>query len=32
MIEYINHSINYVLDKIIYPVYDYTTSIFTTPC
>ena len=29
MTEYINNSINYVLDRIIYPIYDYTTSLFT---
>lgn len=29
MTERINNSINYVLDNIIYPIYDYTTSLFT---
>jgi hypothetical protein len=28
MTERINNSINYVLDRIIYPIYDYTTSLF----
>ncbi len=29
MTERINNSINYILDNIIYPIYDYTTSLFT---
>ena len=29
MTEYINNSINYVLDRIIYPIYDYTASLFS---
>ena len=29
MTEFINNSINYVLDRIVYPIYDYTTSLFT---
>ena len=28
MKEQINNSINYVLDKIIYPIWDYTVSLF----
>ncbi len=31
MREYINNSINYVLDNIIYPVYEYTTNLLN-PC
>ena len=27
--EFINNSINYILDKIIYPTYEYTTYLFT---
>jgi len=28
MREKINNGINYILDNIIYPIYDYTTSLF----
>lgn len=29
MRETINYSINYVLDNVIYPIYNYTSSLFT---
>ena len=32
MRESINYSINYILDNIIYPIYDKTISLFSTPC
>ena len=28
MREEINNGINYILDKIIYPIYDYTANLF----
>ncbi len=28
MREEINNGINYILDNIIYPIYDYTTGLF----
>ena len=28
VIEFVNNSINYILDKIVYPAYEYTTALF----